>query len=90
MNGPTDRPTVQRTKGWKDRPSYKDAWTHLKTVSLTLFSSHGTVYHVNLDFFRDFMPFPLEIRGLKTMCYGPTDGLTDRQTNRLTDGQTVI
>ena len=29
---PTDRPTDQPTDGWMDRPSYRDAWTHLKIV----------------------------------------------------------
>ena len=79
----TRNPTTDRRT---DRPSYRDAWTHLKTVSLTLFSSQGTVYHVYLGFFKDFITFPLKIRCLKKTRYRPMDGPTDRPT----DGQTLI
>ena len=30
MDGRTDGQTDGRTNGWTDRPSYRDAWTHLK------------------------------------------------------------
>ena len=33
-NGQTDGPTDRRTDGRTDKASYRDAWTHLKTVEL--------------------------------------------------------
>ena len=35
-DGPTHQLTDGPTNGWMDRPSYRDAWTHLKSMSKAL------------------------------------------------------
>ena len=69
--GPTDRRTDGRT----------DQWTNGQTdphIEMLLM--------ININFFSDFMPFPLKILCLKKTRNGPTDGPTDG----LTDEQTLI
>ena len=65
--GPTDGPMDQPT----DRVTYRVACTRLK-----MWTKH-TVYHVYLNFFNNFMPFPFKIYGLKKTRYRLTDRPTD-------------
>ena len=44
-DGPTDGPTDRRTDGRKDKPTYRDARTHLKSVHVFLFTRLLALLH---------------------------------------------
>ena len=61
----------RRTDGQTDRPSYRDAWTHLKSISephatLGMVPSHLTIFAHN------------RLNEKKQVTDGQTDGQTDR------------